>query len=67
MFISLIALCLVILSVGATFAADNATDVVAVDNEITIDEPLAVEQDAQVVSDGEKTAVHINNSNIEYQ
>ena len=62
MFISLIALCLVILSVGATFAADNATDVVSVDDEITVDELLAVEQDARV-GDSE-SAVYINNSNI---
>ena len=44
------------LSVGATFAADNATDAVAADNEITIDEPLAVEQDVQEVSENESAA-----------
>ena len=61
-------LCLVALSVGATFAADNAADVIAVDNEIVIDEPLAVEQDSQPVSANESVTssepVYIDNSNI---
>ena len=45
------------LSVGATFAADNATDAVAIDNEVLIDEPLAVEQDVQEVSANESAVV----------
>ena len=50
-------LCFVMLSVGATFAADNATDAVAIDNEVLIDEPLAVEQDVQKVSANESAVV----------
>ena len=46
-------LCFVLLSVGATFAADNASDVIAIDDEISIDEPLAIEQDVSVVSANE--------------
>ena len=54
-------LCLVMLSAGVAFAADNASDVVAAD-EIAIDEPLAVEQNAPAL--GESTKIYINNSNI---
>ena len=50
-------LSVVLLSVGAAFAADNATDVVAIDDEVTVDEPLAVGGDAQPVSANESTAV----------
>ena len=59
-------LCLLTLSVGATFAADNASDVIAIDDEITIEEPLAADQDAQVVSanDTSSETVYITNSNI---
>ena len=39
------------LSVGNAFAADDGADVVAIDDEVTIDETLAVEQDNQAVSD----------------
>ena len=46
-------LCFVLLSVGATFAADNSSDVIAIDDEISIDEPLAIEQDVQKVSANE--------------
>ena len=49
------------LSAGVAFAADNASDVVAAD-EIAIDEPLAVEQNAPAL--GESTKIYINNSNI---
>ena len=50
-------LSVVLLSVGTAFAADNATDVVAIDDEVTVDEPLAVGGDAQPVSSNESTAV----------
>ena len=53
------------LSVGATFAADNATDVIAIDDEITIDEPLAVEQDVQEVSANESSAVVVTPETID--
>ncbi|WP_407409951.1 hypothetical protein [Methanobrevibacter sp.] len=56
-------LCLV-LSVGAAFAADNATDVIAVDDEITVDEPLAVEQDVQKVSANESSAAVVTPENV---
>ena len=57
-------LCFVMLSVGATFAADNATDVIAIDDEITIDEPLAVEQDVQEVSANESSAAVVTPETI---
>ena len=57
-------LCFVMLSVGATFAADNATDVVAIDDEVTIDEPLAVEQDVQDVSANESSAAVVTPETI---
>ncbi|MBE6496676.1 MAG: Ig-like domain repeat protein [Methanobrevibacter sp.] len=57
-------LCFVMLSVGATFAADNATDVIAIDDEITIDEPLAVEQDVQDVSANESSAAVVTPETI---
>ena len=50
-------LSVVLLSVGAAFAAENATDAVAIDDEVTVDEPLAVGGDAQPVSANESTAV----------
>ena len=50
------------LSVGAAFAADNATDVVAAD-EITIDEPLAVDEDVQVLSEDE--SIVVTNDNLD--
>ena len=43
-------LSLVMLSVGTAFASDDIADVVAADDEIAIDESLAVGQDAQEVS-----------------
>ena len=57
-------LCLV-LSVGAAFAADNATDVIAVDDEITVDEPLAVEQDVQKVSANESSSAVVTPETVD--
>ena len=64
LFISLIMLCLVMLSLGATFAADdNVTDVIAVDDEIAIDEEvLAVEEDVQALSESE--SIIVTNDNL---
>ena len=58
-------LCLVVFSVGTAFAADNATDVIAVDDEITVDEPLAVEQDVQKVSANESSAAVVTPENVD--
>ncbi|WP_406536437.1 beta strand repeat-containing protein, partial [Methanobrevibacter sp.] len=57
-------LCLVMLSLGATFAADdNVTDVIAVDDEIAIDEEvLAVEEDVQALSESE--SIIVTNDNL---
>ena len=50
-------LSVVILSISASFAADDVTDdVIAIDDEITIDEPLAVEE-TPTVSANESTVV----------
>lgn len=48
---------LVIFSVSATFAADNDTDAIAVDNEVIIDEPLAIDEDTSVISANETATV----------
>ena len=52
------------LSLGATFAADdNVTDVIAVDDEIAIDEEvLAVEEDVQALSESE--SIIVTNDNL---
>ena len=52
LFISLILLCIVMLSVSATFAADDNADAVAID-EIDDGEPLAVDEDSQSLSEGD--------------
>ena len=52
LFISLILLCVVMLSVSATFAADDNVDAVAID-EIDDGEPLAVDEDSQSLSAGD--------------
>ncbi|WP_330009927.1 carboxypeptidase regulatory-like domain-containing protein [Methanobrevibacter sp.] len=54
-----------VFSVGTAFAADNATDVIAVDDEITVDEPLAVEQDVQKVSANESSSAVVTPENVD--
>ena len=56
-------LSVVMLSLSAAFASDNATDVAAIDNEIVIDEPLAVEEDSQAVSANENVVTKDNFNN----
>ena len=56
-------LSVVMLSLSAAFASDNATDVVAIDNEIVIDEPLAVEENSQAVSADENVVTKDNFNN----
>ena len=56
-------LSVVMLSLSATFASDNATDVVAIDNEIVIDEPLAVDENSQAVSADENVVTKDNFNN----
>ncbi len=56
-------LSVVMLSLSAAFASDNATDVVAIDNEIVIDEPLAVDENSQAVSADENVVTKDNFNN----
>ena len=56
-------LSVVMLSLSVAFASDNATDVAAIDNEIVIDEPLAVEEDSQAVSANENVVTKDNFNN----
>ena len=56
-------LSVVMLSLSAAFASDNATDVVDIDNEIVIDEPLAVDENSQAVSADENVVTKDNFNN----
>ena len=64
--ISLILVCLVMLSVGSAFAADNSTDdVISAADEITVDkEVLAVEQETQKVNLGGNSSPVVTNDTL---
>ncbi len=54
-------LSVVLLSVSVAFASDNATDTVTIDEESQFDEPLAVEENTSIVSDGGSAVVTKDN------
>ena len=60
---SLILLCLVMLSLGTSFASDDIAEVAAIDD-VAIEEPIAIEEDASLAVDGESSSNVVTNDTI---